>query len=113
THLIRQSEQSQSLYFIESGRATAQIELADGRVLRLRAMGPGTVVGEVGMFLGGVRSASVVTDGPCTVYRMSEASLTQMSRSDPDLSLAFHRYLICVLGERLNSSSRILRRAVE
>jgi SulP family sulfate permease len=113
THLIRQSEQSKSLYFIESGRVSAQLSLGNGRTFRLRAMGPGTVVGEVGMFLGGLRSASVVTEEDCTAYHMSEDALNRMSREEPDLSLAFHRYLICVLGERLNSNSRILRGVME
>src|SRR5262249_4767261 len=70
THLIHQSEQFEALYFIETGRVTARLELADGRTLRLRTMRAGTVVGEVGLFLGGIRGASVVTDQPCTVYRL-------------------------------------------
>jgi sulfate permease, SulP family len=113
TYLIRQSDQSQSLYFIESGCVTAQLALNNGRQFRLRAMGPGTVVGEVGMFLGGLRSASVITEEACTAYQMSEQALARMNREQPDLSLAFHRYLICVLGERLNSNSRILRGVME
>lgn len=113
THLIRQSEQSESLYFIESGRVTARLEFDDGRTLRLRSMGAGTVVGEVGLFLGGVRAASVVTDQPCTVYRLSASSLEQMNREHPDLALALHRYLICLLGERLASNSKLLRGVVE
>jgi SulP family sulfate permease len=61
------------------------------------------------MFLGGTRSASVIAEEPCTAYRMSEEALARMSREHPDLALAFHQYLICILGERLNSNSRILR----
>lgn len=113
THLIRQSEQSESLYFVESGRVTARLEFADGRTLRLRTMGAGTVVGEVGLFLRGTRAASVITDQPCVVYRLSVGSLERMNRENPDLSLAFHRYLICLLGERLTSSAALLRGLVE
>ena len=109
THLIRQSEQSESLYFVESGRVTARLEFADGRTLRLRTMGPGTVVGEVGLFLRGKRAASVITDQPCTVYRLSVGSLDRMRQENPDLALAFHRYVICLLGERLTSSTALLR----
>jgi SulP family sulfate permease len=113
THLIRQAEQAESLYFIESGRVTARLEFEDGRILRLRTMGAGTVVGEVGLFLRGSRGASVVTDQPCTVYRLSLEALQRMSRENPDLALAFHRYLICLLGERLTSNSKLLRRIIE
>ncbi len=108
THLIRQSEKSESLYFIETGRVTAQLEFENGKTLRLRTMGSGTVVGEVGLFLGGTRAASVVSEQPCTVYRLTSASLERMNRENPDLSLAFHRYLICQLGERMTSNSKRL-----
>jgi SulP family sulfate permease len=113
THLIRQSEQSESLYFIESGVVTARLEFDDGRTLRLRTMGAGTMVGEVGLFLGGVRTASVITEQPCTVYRLTHDALERMNSENPDLALAFHRYLICLLGERLTSSSKILRGVIE
>jgi SulP family sulfate permease len=113
THLIRQSEQSESLYFVESGKVTARLEFADGRTLRLRTMGPGTVVGEVGLFLRGTRAASVITEQPCIVYRLSVTSLERMNREKPDLALAFHRYLICLLGERLTSSTALLRGIIE
>ncbi len=113
THLIRQSEQSESLYFVESGRVTVQLEFSGGRTLRLRTMGPGTVVGEVGLFLRGTRAASVITERPCTVYRLSVADLERMSRENPDLSLAFHRYLICLLGERLTSRTKLLQGMLE
>jgi SulP family sulfate permease len=113
TEFIRQSERSASLFFIESGLVTAQLELADGRKLRLRTMGAGTVVGEVGLFLGGQRAASVVTEQPCTVYRLSHESLERMNVKNPELALAFHRYLICLLAERLTSNSKILRSIVE
>ena len=113
TYLIRQSEPGEALYFIESGRVTARLEFEDGRTLRLRTMGSGTVVGEVGLFLGGVRGASVVTEQPCTVHRLSLEALERMSRENPDLALAFHRYLICLLGERLTNNSKLLRRIVE
>jgi SulP family sulfate permease len=108
-HLIRQSELSESLYFIESGRVTARIEMSNGRSLRLRTMGPGTVVGEVGMFLGGQRMASVVTEADCEVYRLSAQSLDRMRREDPALALAFHQFLIRLLAERLTTMSNMLR----
>jgi SulP family sulfate permease len=108
THLIRQSEQSESLYFIESGRVTARLEFDDGRTLRLRTMGAGTVVGEVGLFLGGVRAASVITEQPCIVYKMSLEAMNRMIAENPGLALAFYRYLICLLGERLTNNSKLL-----
>jgi len=109
TYLIRQSESSECLYFIESGRVTARVELAEGESLRLRTMGPGTIVGEVGMFLGGHRMASVVTEDTCKVLRLTAEALERMRREDPALALAFHKFLIRLLAERLTTTSNMLR----
>jgi len=109
THLIRQAELSESLYFVESGLVTARMEFEDGRFLRLRTMGAGTVVGEVGLFLGGRRTASVVTEKPCTIYCLTGDSLRRMRQADPELALAFHCYVVCLLAERLTNTGNMLR----
>jgi SulP family sulfate permease len=108
-HLIRQKDPSESLYFIESGRVTARLEMNDGKSIRLRSMGPGTVVGEVGMFLGGQRMASVVTEDECSVYRLTAEALDRMRHEDPALALAFHQFLVRLLAERLTTTSNMLR----
>lgn len=107
--LIRQEESSECLYFIESGRVTAQLELDGNRHLRLRTMGAGTVVGEVGLFLGGKRTASVVADTDCSAYRLDRAALERMQTEKPALSLALHQFVIRLLAERLTTTSNMLR----
>lgn len=109
TSLIRQHEKSDCLYFVESGRVTARLELKNGSSLRLRSMGPGTVVGEVGLFLQGQRMASVVTETDCSVYRLTSRALEQMCAADPELALAFHGFLIRLLAERLTTTNNMLR----
>jgi len=112
-HLIVQSEKSSGLYFIESGHVTARLEFTDGRTLRLRTMGPGTVVGEISLFLGGPRTAAVVTNEPCVVYGLTPAGLARLEQADPLLALAFHRFMVCLLAERLTNSTGTLRSVLE
>ena len=112
-HLIVQGETSNGLYFIESGHVTARLEFTDGRTLRLRTMGPGTVVGEISLFLGGPRTASVVTNEPCVVYGLTPANLVRLEQADPALALAFHRFMVCLLAERLTNSTGTLRSMLE
>jgi SulP family sulfate permease len=109
THIIRQNDRSECLYFVESGRVTARLELGDTNFLRLRSMGAGTVVGEVGLVLKGQRMASVVTETDCTVYRLSEQALERICKTDPELALALHQFLLRLLAERLTSTSNMLR----
>ena len=113
THLIVQGDKSCGLYFIESGHVTARLEFSDGRTLRLRTMGPGTVVGEISLFLGGPRTASVVTNEPCVVYGLNPDGLARLEQADPALALAFHRFMVCLLAERLTNSTSTLRSLLE
>lgn len=112
-HLIRQGENSSGLYFIESGRVTVRLELADGQMLRLRTMGGGTVVGEISLLLGGPRTASVVANEACVVYGLTPEGLARMEAADPVLTLSFHRFMVRLLAERLTNSTRTLRSLLE
>jgi SulP family sulfate permease len=99
--LYRQGDVSKDLYLIESGELTAYLELDGGKMKRLRTMGPGTVVGESGLYLGARRSATVVTLCPTTLYRLSLDSLDRMTREAPHLAAAFHQFVVCLLAERM------------
>jgi SulP family sulfate permease len=120
--LMRQGEASDGLYFIESGQVIAQVstdetsqdesvnsESGYGRTVRLRAMRPGSVVGEVGMYLGIPRTASVVANRPSTLYYLSLEALMKMEEKDPALASAFHQFIARLLAERLSDNSRTIQ----
>jgi sulfate permease, SulP family len=113
TCIIAQGEPADDLYFVESGRVTVQLDLGDGRTVRLRTMGPGTVIGEIAFYLGGVRSASVIADRPTTVFRLSRAALDQLERTNPELASAFHQWIARLLAVRLMDTTSSLRAALE
>src|SRR5262249_34029754 len=100
-YLIRQGAPAEERYFIERGQGSARLRLSDGRELRLRTMGPGAVVGEMGLYLGQPRSASIVVDRPTLVYSLSLAALDAMHREAPATAAAFHRFVASLLAERL------------
>jgi SulP family sulfate permease len=118
--LIRQGDPSEDLYFIESGSATAQLEFDDGRTVRLRTMRGGTVVGEVGLYLGSRgtasargttsarRTASVVTTQPSTLYRLSANAIKQMEEKDPEEAAALHRWVAHLMAVRLAENNDTL-----
>ena len=56
-HIVTQGNDPEGLYFIEKGQVTVELEDSNGRITRLRTMQTGTVVGELGFYLG--RKASV------------------------------------------------------
>jgi SulP family sulfate permease len=108
-YLMRQGTPADDLYFIESGVMAIQLDLEDGNILRLRTRGPGTTVGEVALFKGGVRTASVLTVCSGTVYRLSAEALHDMRRNDPDVFAEFQQFVLHLLAERLAESSQFVQ----
>jgi SulP family sulfate permease len=101
THVIVQGDPPDSMFFIESGQLTAQLEYADRQPVRLETMGSGRVVGEIGFYLGQARTASVIADVPSIVYRLSRETLTRMEQEAPETASALHRVIVHLLSERL------------
>ncbi len=121
-YLMRQGQASDGLYFIESGQLIAEIstdgepparhatqDSASNKMIRLRAMRPGTVVGEVSMYLGTPRTASVITSKPSTLYFLSSEALRRMEENEPQLASAFHQFIARLLAERLSDNSRTIQ----
>jgi SulP family sulfate permease len=107
--LIQQGEPTRGLYFIERGQVRVQTQAESGEVVRIRTTGPGTVIGEMGVYLGAPASATVVTNQPSTLFRLSAESLKQMEQDDPALSAAFHKFIAQLLSERLLSTTQMLQ----
>lgn len=107
--LIAQGEDSDDVYFLESGRLSAWLDSDDGAPLRLRRMGPGAIVGEMPIYLRSPRSASVVTDVPSVVHRLGGDAFRRMERNDPELAAALHRLFATLLAYRLTDSSRTVQ----
>ncbi|MEB3336890.1 MAG: SulP family inorganic anion transporter [Leptolyngbyaceae bacterium] len=99
--VFRQGELPEILYFIESGQVTIWLELPSGKKARLRTMGSGTIIGEMGLYTGEPRSASVITDQPSQLYGLSAQALQTMQTESPELANAFQKFVICTLSERL------------
>lgn len=111
--LISQGEETPGLYLIERGRVTVYRELSNGRSLRLRTMGAGTSVGEIGLYSGGPASATVLADVPSEIYLLSTGNLKRMESQDPALASKFHRYIIQLLGQRLQNTTASVQALME
>jgi SulP family sulfate permease len=100
-YLIRQGDEPDTLFFIESGQITAQLETPDRKPVRLETMYNGRTVGELGFYLGTQRSAAVIADKPSVVYSLSQQTLAHMEQTDPEAANTLHRLIVHLLGERV------------
>jgi SulP family sulfate permease len=106
-YLMKQDDPSNDMYFVESGLVSVELELPNGRRMRLRSIRGGATVGEIGIYLGGTRTASVVASRPSTVYRLSLQSLEKMREKDPEIAALFHEWIARLLAERVAESNRM------
>jgi SulP family sulfate permease len=111
--LMHQGDPPEAMYFIESGQVKAELELPDGKTMRLRTMHSGSVVGEIGLYLGGARTASIITTQPSTLYRLSAAALEKMNADDPQVAMGLHQWIARLLAERLSYTNRTLEALME
>jgi SulP family sulfate permease len=107
-YLVHQGDPAGEMFFIETGSATAQFELSDGRSIRLRTMLGGTVVGEVGIYQENVRTASVVTAQPTTLYRLTTEAIQRMEEKDPQIANRLHRLIAHLMADRLAENNNTL-----
>ncbi|GAB4438547.1 MAG: SulP family inorganic anion transporter [Anaerolineae bacterium] len=106
--VIEKGRASPGLYFVESGEVTVYGEFGRGRTRRIRTMGAGTIMGELGLYRGTVPMATVVATQPCRMYLLSEEALAQMESLDPTLAAAFHKFIARLIAERLVIASETI-----
>lgn len=111
--VFEQGDESDALYFIETGRVDVLLRLPDENLLRLRSMTAGTVIGEVGFYLNRARTASVVVTEAGVLQRLSHKALRRMEESHPQTASAIHILISCVLSDRLSSSNRVIQQLLD
>jgi SulP family sulfate permease len=103
--VFRQGDDSDAMYFVESGRLDVELELPDGRIIRLKKVGPGAVFGEMGIYTLSTRSATIRAAEKCVLYGMTRRKLDAIEARVPRLVTAINRFLVNLLSERLVDSN--------
>jgi SulP family sulfate permease len=106
--LMHLGDLADAMFFIESGQLTAELKREGEAPVRLQTSSPGALTGEIAVFRGGVRTASVRAEGECRLTRLSSAALARMERDDPDLARLIHRFIIVQLADKVANTTRIV-----
>ena len=104
--VIRQGAPSDDLYLVREGEVTVRLDSPEGK--RLRTYGPGTVIGEVALYLRSPRTAWVVADTTARLDRLSRPALERMAADQPELLASVHEALATLVCERLSHTNRLL-----
>jgi sulfate permease, SulP family len=106
TQIIQQNRIADDLFFIESGRLSTYSEQEGGKPIRLQTMVDDTIVGEIGLYLGELRTATVIADEPSTVYRLSTEALAKLEKEHPIVALELHKLIVKKTAKRVKGLSK-------
>ena len=106
--IARQDEAAASMHFILDGRVGIIVDLAEGRTVRVRSLGPLTTVGEMGLITRRPRSATIQAETASILYELDADAFANIKREQPALSQAILGYVIAVMTERLSFANRAI-----
>ena len=106
--VARQGEPSGSMHFIFKGRVGIFVSTDDGRMVRVRSLGPHTTIGEMGLITGQPRSATIRAEVASTLYELSLEAYQHITLLDPPLGQAVLRFAVEMLSERLSFANRVI-----
>jgi SulP family sulfate permease len=106
--LMHLGDPADAMFFVEAGEVTAELQREGAAPLRLQTSSSGALTGEIALFRGGLRTASVRAEGNCRLVRLSKAALARMERDDPDLARLIHRFIIVQLADKVANTTRIV-----
>jgi CRP/FNR family transcriptional regulator, cyclic AMP receptor protein len=108
--VFHEGDSSDACYIVRSGDLRVTREHSDGRAIALATLGPGDFFGELAMFDGGIRSASVETLDDSELLALPAADLKRLLAEHPDLSVK----LIVALVRRIRETNeRVARQSFQ
>lgn len=107
-YLFRQGDPSDSICFIESGEVSIFLKSND-REIRLAKSGAGTIIGEIGFYLGTSRTASVRAEKECSIYKLAQDALIDFEKLYPEAALIFHKKISFTLAQRLTQANYLIQ----
>ena len=108
--LFRQGEPGDSLYLVDSGTVSVVIDTAEGEAHVVRVYTSGAVLGEMAVYMGGPRTASLRIDAPSVLFRLEADGLQRLQSRHPDAAGRFHTSIVRMIARRLECTTRELRR---
>ncbi len=100
--VFHQGEAGDSLYIVTGGALGVFVVAPDGRTqLRVAGLAPGDLFGEMALFTGEARSATVVAEQASTVLQLPRDRFLVLVRREPAISLA----IVATLSERLRTAN--------
>jgi CRP/FNR family cyclic AMP-dependent transcriptional regulator len=110
TVILREGDPGDTCYVLRSGRARVTRQHADGRSITLTNLGPGEIFGELAMFGGEVRSATVEAIDEVRAVAILAADLKRLLNEHPEIAV---KLLAALSGRLRDANARISRQSFQ
>jgi SulP family sulfate permease len=107
--IFNQGDPVDGLYFLTKGQISVILNFPDGSSKRLSTYNCGTIFGEIGLYQKSHRSASVIADQASQLYYLSQVAFERLEMEQPALASIFHRFIVCLLSQRLLNREKELQ----
>lgn len=111
-YLFREGDIGESMFFVGSGTAVVVLAIPGEREQILRKYKAGAILGEMAIYTGENRTASIRIEKAATLFRLDKEAMEAMSREFPASTAGLHTYIVRVMSERLSRANRNLSRYV-
>lgn len=105
--ILRQGDRARAVYVMMEGEAEI-FRSVDGPPVRLAVVGPGALVGEIGIILEQPYSGTIIALTEVTALQIDDLTFLELLKQVPQLSMA----LIKELSRRLIATSELYAKAV-
>src|SRR5437763_7423225 len=108
--ILREGDPGDTCYILRSGVARVVRQHADGRAITLTNLGPGEIFGELAMFGGEVRSATVEAVDDVEALAILAADLKRLLNEHPEIAV---KLLAALSGRLREANARISRQSFQ
>jgi CRP/FNR family cyclic AMP-dependent transcriptional regulator len=99
--VFEEGDRGDACFVMHSGRVKVVRRFPDGRRMTLARLGPGSIFGELALFDGERRSATIQTTEPTIAVRLEADEVMSILRSDPEAALS----VAVSLADRLRAAN--------
>lgn len=111
-YVFQEGDKGESLYFVGTGTVVVVLQIPNQQEQILRKYKAGAIFGEMAIYTGENRTASVRIDSDAVLFKLDREHLDEMSKRFPASTAALHNYVVKVLSERLGRANRNLSRYI-
>jgi sulfate permease, SulP family len=107
--VFREGDDADCSVLLVRGNLSAHLNLGGEQSVRLRKFLPGTVMGEMALYTGRKRAASLVADTDATIGVISAESILRLNQDQPAVAVEFHKMTARLMAHRMMSMNAVLR----